>query len=617
MNMKRLFSVIAFVFLTLGLCHGGEQNADSLRAKILQCFDESRFVEVVAYTEQALALYEQEGALYNVAGCYNTLGGAYMRLGQYDEAIRNYNTCTEIMDQIGGRMAEVNKRYVMNNIAAIYYDMEEYDLSEEMYWKCIEMLGDVGTDTTANLDLATYYQNLSGVRFVQLGLMAADDPQHDKTQAEAIGYAEQALALSQRYGDWQEKIINRRIALSKALHAAGRLDEADAQLDTALVVAQREKERYFETAIVMLNGQYAYDRGDNAQAEQHYLKAMQMAKESHYDQFYMDGLKGAYLATKASHPERSIDYLEESIIMRDSIYNEDQQALIRDYQVRYQMAEKEHELELQQEKTRQSRVLLLVSLIAVMLLLVLVVVLAHNAIQRKKRNEMLTRLNETKDQLFSVVTHDIKTPLLSQEKILDIATTYIDDMPRDDLKEYLSILKTSVNEMKSKIVNVINWVKDMVGDTESLPAPFNLSEMADKVVRSQAFEIGQKSLQVHNTIPKGWMGNDDVQIIEMVLQNILSNAVKYSFAHGAIEIEAQSDGDRYLLRVVDHGKGIGKERLDKMLKTMASPTEGTDGELGTGIGLFVSRQMMERIGGTLALESEKDLGTTVTISVRK
>ena len=612
--MKRLFSTIILACLALGL---KAQDVDSLRAKILQCFNESRFVEVIDYSKQALQLYEQADDKYNVAGCYNTIAGAYMRMGQYDEAIRNYTLCTEIMDEIGGEMASINKRYVINNIASIYFDMQEYDQSEEMYWKCIEMLGEPGTDTTTNLDLATYYQNLSGVRLMQLGLMEADDPQHDKTQAEAIGFAEQALALSQQYGDNQEKLINRRITLSRAYQAAGRLDDAHAQLDTALVIAQHEKELYFETAIIMLNGQYAHDRGDDKVSEQLFLQALNISKKNQYNQFYLECLQGAYLATKTSHPERAIGYLEESNKMRDSIYNEDQQALIRDYQVRYQMAEKEHELEMQEEKTRQSRLLLSLSLLVVALLLILVVVLARNAIQRKKQNETLTRLNNTKNQLFTVVTHDIKTPLVAQEKILDLICKHINDMPLNDLKEYLVTLKSSTQELKVKTINVIGWVKGMIGDTESQAEPFNLCELAETVTRSLAFEIGQKQLKVTNAIPKDWMGNDDPKIIEMVLQNILSNAVKYSFADGEIRLEAEDRGEGYLVKVIDHGKGIEKEKLGKLLKMMTSSAEGTGGELGTGIGLFVSQQMMERNGGTIAIESEEGKGTIVTITIKK
>lgn len=303
--------------------------------------------------------------------------------------------------------------------------------------------------------------------------------------------------------------------------------------------------------------------------------------------------------------------------MRDSIYNEDQQALIRDYQVKYQMAEKEHELELQEEKTRQSLKLFSLALLAVILLLILVVVLTHDTIQRKKRNKMLTRLNKTKDQLFSVVSHDIKTPVLAQEKSLDLICKHIDDIPIEYIKDYLITLKSSTIDLKAKIINVISWVKGVIGNTKCQTEPFNLNEMAEKVIHNLAFEIRQKQMKVINNIPRALIGNDDPQIVEMVLQNILSNAVKYSYADGEINLEANDDGERCLLKVIDHGQGISEERLCKLMKRMTLSTEGTDGELGTGIGLFVSQQIMERNGGTIEIESEEGNGTTVTISIKK
>lgn len=608
--------ILTIIFVCLSMCLRA-QDADSLRVKILQCFNESRFVEVIDYSKQALAIYESEDDKYNMAGCYNTIAGAYMRLGQYDEAIINYNICTEIMDEIGGDMAAVNKRYVINNIAAIYYDMKEYDMAEEMYWKCIEMIGDPGTDPKANLDLATYYQNLSGVRLIQYEMMDADDPRSEKTLADVVDFAEQALDLSRRYNDLQEKIVVRRLALSKAYHEAKRFDEAVAQLDTAHVVAQRENNAYLETACVMLDARYAFDRGDNIAAEKYYLKALEMARENQYDQFYMDCLEGAYQSTRDSHPERALGYYEESIKMRDSIYNEDQQALIRDFQVKYQISEKEHELELEKKKAKQNRQLFSLSLLAVALLIILIVVLVRYAIQRKRQSEMLISLSNTKDQLFTIVSHDIKMPVLAQEQILDILCKDIKSIPVEYLEDYMMTLNSSTKELKNKILNVIVWVKGMLRETDLQAESFNLREMADKVLRGQSFEIGRKSLIVTNAIPDNWVANDNMQVIEMVLQNILSNAVKYSYADGEIRLEAEDSGERYNLKVIDHGQGISKEKLDKLLNTMTMSSEGTIGEKGTGIGLFVSRKIMELNCGTIAIESEEGKGTTVTISIKK
>ena len=259
--------------------------------------------------------------------------------------------------------------------------------------------------------------------------------------------------------------------------------------------------------------------------------------------------------------------------------------------------------------------MLSLTLLVAALLLILVVVLSRNAFQRKKQNETLTRLNSTKDHLLTVVSHDIKTPLLTHEKILDILCKHIDDMPLDDLQDYLVTLKSSTKELKVKTINVISWVKNVMGDNESQAEPFNLCELAETVLHSLSFEIGQKQLKVTNAIPTDWIGNDDPNVIEMVLQNILSNAVKYSFANGEIRLEAEDGGERYLVKVIDHGKGI--EHPDRLLKTATASAEGTFGETGTGIGLFVSQQMMERNGGTIAIDSEEGKGTTVTLGIKK
>ncbi len=82
-------------------------------------------------------------------------------------------------------------------------------------------------------------------------------------------------------------------------------------------------------------------------------------------------------------------------------------------------------------------------------------------------------------------------------------------------------------------------------------------------------------------------------------------------------MEAEDGGEHYLIKVIDQGRGIGQEKLGKLLKMMASSTEGTNGEMGTGIGLFVSQQMMERNGGTIEIESEEGKGTIVTITIKK
>ena len=106
-----------------------------LRTMILYYYGNNDFQHVVQYSEIGIKHYDRIGDLFNQAGCTMTLANAYQRLGQLDKAIDCYNQCNDLMDQIGGEMAAVNKRYVINNIAEIHLAMNEFDTADEMYRK--------------------------------------------------------------------------------------------------------------------------------------------------------------------------------------------------------------------------------------------------------------------------------------------------------------------------------------------------------------------------------------------------------------------------------------------------------------------------------------------------
>lgn len=612
--MKR---ILLIALLAVFSKHIFAQEPDSLKALMLKSFSENEFQKVIVYAEKAEAYYREAGDAFNLAGCYNTLGSVYQRLGRYNEAIRYYNLCSDIMDEMGGDMAAVNKRYVLNNIASIYLTMSECDLADEMYRKCIALLGDPADDSLSNLDLATYYQNLSEVRLMQAAELGDDASRHQTVLGEAVDFANQALSISRRFQDSQKKIINRLMAYSQAVYETGRVDEALATIDTAMVIAQQENERYLETAIYLVKGEFASRQGRSGLAENNYKLAIEKANENHFDELCLEGLQGAYLATKASNPERSIAYLEQSIAMKDSIYNEEQQAMIRDYQVRYQMAEKEHQLSVQEGKNRQDRRLLLLVVVIALLFFAFSVVLLRLVLLRKRQNETLIRHNATQEHLFSVVSHDIKTPVLVQEKMLDLTLAHYDDLDPVQLKENLSALMSSTQMLKDKMVNILQWVKGEMGDTPSQISRFNLRELTDGVLKAQSWQVKMKSLSVVNEIPADWFGFDDAKVVEMVLQNILSNAVKFSFPEGEIRVSGEDDGQCYWVKVVDQGAGINKERLEKLLKAMTSSSDGTFGEQGTGIGLFVSNQLLQRNGSGFFIESEEGKGTKVRFSVKK
>jgi signal transduction histidine kinase len=562
-----------------------------LRTMILYFFNNNDFQHVVQYSEVGIAHYQKIGDLFNQAGCTMTLANAYQRLGQLDKAIDCYNQCNDLMDQIGGEMAEVNKRYVINNIAEIHLSMGEYDTAEEMYRKCIDMLGTVDpADTASNLDLATYYQNLAEVRIAQ------DNP-------EAVGFAEQSLELSRKYQDTPHKIINRLMALSKAYHIVERNDESAELMDEALSIAIENGETFLETGIYLQKGDFT--------------KAIAMADENHFDELLQEALEGAYLAERERNPKLALEFFERSVMMKDSVFNEKQQELIRDYQVRYATQEKEHALAMEQEKSKRNRMYVIVLAVVAALLFLIAFIWYRLAQARKKRAEELAHLNATKDRLLSIVSHDVRTPVGAMCQVMRDMTDNYDQLDETDRKAKLVMLRTSSEALNDRMENIIHWVKGELENSQIVPVNFNLSELVDECIKTQGMIITAKSLKVSNEVPKAMMVHDDVNVVRLVMQNLLSNAVKFSYPDGEVSVKAEEKGGRIWIEVSDNGMGISEKKLEKIFNFMTSSASGTSGESGTGIGLFVSKQLVDKIGGEITIESVKDEGTTVRFSVKQ
>ena len=562
-----------------------------LRTMILYFFNNNDFQHVVHYSEVGIEHYDKIGDLFNEAGCTMTLANAYQRLGQLDKAIECYNQCNDLMDQIGGEMAEVNKRYVINNNAEIHLAMGEYDTAEEMYHKCIEMLGKVDVnDTASNLDLATYYQNLAEVRIA-------------KNNPEAVEYAEQSLVLSQKYQDTPHKIINRLVALSKAYRLVGRDEESAALMDQALGIAKDNGETFLEASIYVQQGDYA--------------KAIAMADENHYDELLQEALEGAYQQERERNPKLALEYYERSVMMKDSVFNENQQQLIRDYQVRYATQEKEHALAMEQEKSKRNRLYVAVLAVTAILLFVIALIWYRLAMVRKKRNKELAHLNETKSLLLSIVSHDVKTPVSAICQVLRGITDGYDSLPDTDKKAHLMMLRSSSEALKDRMENIILWVKQELANSEVTREDFKLHQVVEDCIKAQETAIGVKSLKVINAVPQDLLAHDDVSVVSMVLQNLLGNAVKFSYPDGEITITSEAKGDRIWLSVADNGMGIGEKKLEKIFNYMTASSKGVGGETGTGIGLFVSKQFVDKIGGEITIESKKDEGTVTSFSIKK
>ena len=601
------------------------QEADSLSLKdrIFYHYDRSEFTEVVQCCNEALEVYQATDDLFEMAGCYNILGIANQRLGRYKEAIESYELCTETMERLKNSEYELHRegaaafydksiRYTRNNMAEIYFAMGDYDESEKIYLKCLEMLGEPH-DTIDYLDQALYLENLSIVGLKQAGnLEGTEKEERLKTSVEQ---AEQALSLSTQYGDLPFKRISKRVTLSQAYHAVGRTNEAQTLIGEALDMAQTEGDPYLLAEIHGVYGEFEATAGHYEAAESHYRQAATIATENHFDELQLSSLTGAYEAARHFDKSLALDYHEQYTALKDSIFDEEQQRLIRDYQVRYDLSEKEHQIALQEQKNKANHQKIIFLAILAALLLVLLAFGFRLGIIRKRQNTTLNRLNKAKDHLLSVVSHDFKTSVNSQNLMLDVMNKRLDQMTKEQVKEKIVILKTSSDALKEKMANLFEWMKVELGNGEDNKTAFEVRTLVEECIKAHEIEIEQKDIEVEVDIPEDLLAMDNKNMVKLVLQNLLGNAVKFSWPRSKVRVSAKPENDRIWMVVEDHGTGISADRKAVLMKDVVSPTKGTKDESGTGIGLVLCSQLLERNGGQIEMESEESLGTTVRFTV--
>lgn len=595
-----------------------QMNEAVLKKLIFWHFDRSEMTEVVNYAKIAIDSYEERGDLFDAAGCYNLLGVAYQRLGQMNEAIESYNQCNAAMtllnEQEPNPFYEKNIRYTTNNMANIYSSMGENDKAEEMFIRCIDMVGEPQEDGDY-LDLATYLHNLADVYLTQAEGMEGQ-PRKEKVE-KAVSLMEQAYDYSVNHSDRPGKVIQRKIVLSRAYFANGQADNAVSLLNEALQMAKDEEESFREAEIEILFGKFAFKQEKYKESEAHYQKAIVLAKENGYDECLRQSYLGAYEASRMFDPNKALDYLEQSVAYKDSIFNEKQQALIRDYQVKYDLAQMEHELDIQQRNNKLKAREILALILLSGLLVAIVVILVRLVRARKKQSEIFERLNQTQQRILSVASHDVKTSVLAQNMVLKMVNEHYENLDHEELKEKLSMLKKGSDELKDKLYNILHWISGEMGKDAVPSEEFNLSDFIDKGIGLHSEELKYKKLSVENDISKSCLCFDKKNVIDIVFQNLFSNAIKFTPQGGTIKVRSIDDGDQVWVEVVDTGMGISQELMQQLTHDTVTPSQGTQGERGSGIGLFVSRQLMVKNGGQLIIESVEGQGTTIRYNVKK
>ncbi|MCL3782140.1 HAMP domain-containing protein [Prolixibacteraceae bacterium JC049] len=232
----------------------------------------------------------------------------------------------------------------------------------------------------------------------------------------------------------------------------------------------------------------------------------------------------------------------------------------------------------------------------------------------EKSEAQLIESNKTKDKFFSIIAHDLRSPFNSMLGLSEILNTSYEDFTEEEQKQQLKVIHTGIKNSLKLLNNLLIWSRSQTGTIEFKPENVNLSEAVDGVINLLKLPTEEKSIDIKNQVSLELIIHADKNMLSTILRNLLSNAIKFSHAKGNVIVTAilpQDVNNGFVeVAVKDHGIGIPEHIQSKLFKAGEKvSTKGTANEKGTGLGLNICKEFVEKHQGKIWVKTEEGKGS--------
>ncbi len=230
--------------------------------------------------------------------------------------------------------------------------------------------------------------------------------------------------------------------------------------------------------------------------------------------------------------------------------------------------------------------------------------------QLKQYAEELRIANEAKDKLFSIISHDLRSPFNAILGFFQLLNDRYDSFTEEEKKTIFKEFRKSSENTFQLLDNLLTWSRTQTGGIKVAPSAIDLARLADQLMELLRPAAQAKRIELLSSVDKGTQAWADGEMIKTVLLNLLNNAVKFTRPGGSIRLSAVQRSTEVEITVEDNGVGIGEADLERMftLKQSAS-LQGTSDEKGTGLGLLICKEFVEKNGGRIRVESQLGKGS--------
>lgn len=239
-------------------------------------------------------------------------------------------------------------------------------------------------------------------------------------------------------------------------------------------------------------------------------------------------------------------------------------------------------------------------------------------IDLKKAKEELQELNYTKDKFFSLIAHDLRSPISAFCSVLDALESDFDEYEDNEKMEIISSMNKSANTLKNFLNNLLIWSRTQLGKVDFNLESVKIDQLIEEALSVCRLSAENKNIALEIICPDNIAIKVDPNLVVTVIRNLVTNAIKFTNDNGIIIIKCTDENNFIEISVIDNGIGIRPENIDKLFRLDKSFTnKGTKGEEGSGLGLILCSEFVEMHGGKIRVESVLGEGSTFSFTLSK
>lgn len=559
-------------------------------------FTSEQSAKALDYFFPSLKYYKEKDDIDGIADASNSIGQVYYDVENYAPSLVYFNQALEHYKKNNN---ETGAGGVLNNLALIYYEIDSIDLAIDNYQLALK----IKEKYNDKINIAAIQHNL--------GLVYINQKNYLKAIENLVSSHKIFLGLG-----YDKHAANATNNIGRAYYRSGKFPEALQYFERGLV----ESTAINSSFLMMDNYQYQADC---------YAK--------------MNQYKNAYRFSKMHYA------------MQDSLLSVDNKKEIAEIQAKYEneIEEQENKLLKKENEANASTIKIQYIIgIGIFIITILAIVLAviyywgneakkkandllkNQKVEIQQKNDVLSSLNKEitnqnkeiniqkteleelngiKNKLFSIMSHEFRSPLNSLKGTL--ALLKIGAVSESEFNTISKQLTEKINTTSIFLDNLLNWAKSQMQGISAMPKDVELREIVEENILLLRSMADEKQIRLENNIPGNSRAYIDPNMMNLIFKNLISNAIKYSFKGGVIEVNIINNAKVNTLSVADNGIGMTPGNMKMLFQLQSFTTRGTANESGTGLGLYITKNFIESNGGKIWVESVEGVGTTFKFTV--